>query len=117
MKRIVFTHPAYERDRTVKVGWSWPTLFFGHWVPLFRGNLKWFAIMLCCQFAVGLVGMAVLPDSLGGLHLEPLDRAWVSQIPLGFWFAAIFNENHRVWLQSKGWTRKGELPPPSENGA
>lgn len=23
----------------VKAGWSWPTLFFGFWVPLLRGNL------------------------------------------------------------------------------
>ena len=111
MRRITFTHPAYERDRTVKVGWSWPTFFFGFLVPLFRGNLKWVAIILASNLAAALAAIVVLPESWMGLHLEPLDKAAVFQVPLGFWFAAIFNENHRVWLLSKGWTRKEELLP------
>ena len=32
--------------KSAKVGFSWTTLFFGIFVPLVRGDLKWAAIML-----------------------------------------------------------------------
>lgn len=35
--------------KQVKVGFSWTTFFFGFFVPLFRGDIKWFLIMLLTQ--------------------------------------------------------------------
>lgn len=32
--------------KNIKVGFSWTTLFFGLFVPLFRGDWKWFLIIL-----------------------------------------------------------------------
>lgn len=32
--------------KNIKVGFSWTTLFFGLFVPLVRGDWKWFIIML-----------------------------------------------------------------------
>ena len=117
--KIVFGHPLYDRDRTVKVGFSWLTLFFwglvplfrgnlkchprrapaarGGLVPLFRGNLKWFAIIGLSQLAAYLIGWGLVGEEWGSILL---------QIPLSIWFAWIFNEQHRVWLRRKGWTEK-----------
>ena len=36
----------FGSKKVVKIGFSWTVFFFGSLVPLFRGDLKWFFIML-----------------------------------------------------------------------
>lgn len=41
--------------KKVKAGFSWTTFFFGVLVPLFRGDFKWFLVMIVANlFTVGL---------------------------------------------------------------
>ena len=39
--------------KEVKVGFSWTVFFFGLFVPLFRGDLKWAAIMFFGTILLG----------------------------------------------------------------
>lgn len=46
-------------SKTVKVGFSWTFFFFGLFVPLIRGDLKWFLIMLALQSLAGFFTFGV----------------------------------------------------------
>ncbi len=50
-----------KKNKIIKeapVGYSWTTLFFGGFVPLFRGDWAWFFIMLVANFITfGLAGI------------------------------------------------------------
>lgn len=40
--------------KEIKVGFSWTTFFFGFFVPLFRGDIKWALIMLVISIVLGV---------------------------------------------------------------
>ena len=72
------------------VGFSWTMLFFGFFVPLFRGDLKWAAIMF---FGTILLGFATL--GIGGAVL-------------GIVMSFVYNKIYIKDLIEKGWNPVGE---------
>ena len=53
--------------KQVKVGFSWTELFFGWWVPLFRGDWFWFLIQLAAIVVATLPMIFMYPLSFGGV--------------------------------------------------
>ena len=48
-----------DKRKEVKLGFSWTMFFFGVFVPLFRGDWKWFLIILIANlFTYGLASVA-----------------------------------------------------------
>lgn len=41
--------------KSVKVGFSWTTFFFGLWVPLLRLDFKWFILMFVITVIFGII--------------------------------------------------------------
>jgi len=47
--------------KTAPTGFSWTMLFFGCFVPLFRGDFKWFFISLCAAFISFGISWLIMP--------------------------------------------------------
>lgn len=81
---MAFTKISLTKDghnKTVPVGFSWTTVFFGAFVPLFRGDFYWFAIAFACVMAniIPLIGALVYlayyilsPAFYNRLHIQRL---------------------------------------------
>ena len=86
--------------KNVKVGFSWTTFFFGFFPALFRGDLKWAAIMFITAAAVGAFTLGF--------------GAWIPGIIFSFIYNKIFikellekgyrpaDESSHALLQSSG---------------
>jgi hypothetical protein len=71
--------------KEVKMGFSWTTFFFGFFPALFRGDLKWAAIMFIAGAAVGAVTIGF--------------GAWIP----GIIFSFIYNKMNIKELMEKGY--------------
>ncbi|GIP33362.1 DUF2628 domain-containing protein [Paenibacillus sp. J2TS4] len=83
MKVLLSTESGLTKE--VKVGFSWTTLFFGFFPALFRGDLKWAAIMFIISAAFGAFTLGF--------------GAWVS----GIVFSFIYNKIYIKGLIEKGY--------------
>ena len=79
-------------EKKVPTGFSWTTLLFGFFPALFRGDLKWAAIMFVTNLAVALLTFGI------GLIVTLIV------------FAAIYNGRYENDLKVHGWKRIDRVP-------
>lgn len=80
--KITLRHYQSGHEIKTKKGFSWTTLFFGFFVPLFRGDVKWFFIILIVNVIVGsitagiglLVTWIVFPCIYNGRYISDLGK-------------------------------------------
>ena len=64
--------------KQVKLGFSWTMLFFGIFVPLLRGDWKWFVfsfLLACITFGISWV---VLPFIYNKIYIKGLlEKGWL----------------------------------------
>ena len=71
MKRLMINDYTGEQ-RPVKEGFSFTTLFFGVFVPLFRGDFKWFVIMLLLGVCTMGLSWLVMPFIYNKMYTKDL---------------------------------------------
>ena len=63
--------------KQVKLGFSWTMLFFGIFVPLFRGDLKWTVLSLILVIITSGLAWFVLPFIYNKLYIKSLlENGW-----------------------------------------
>ena len=82
---VTLEQPATHVIKQAKVGFSWTTFFFGFFPALFRGDFKWFAIIL-------LIDIFIAPFTVG-----------IGDFIIGLVFAIIYNNIYIKDLLAKGW--------------
>ncbi len=74
-------------------GFSWTTLFFGVFVPLFRGDILWSAIMLILAILTFGLSWLIFPFIYNSIYIKEL-------LKKGLLPADKYSENY---LKEKGW--------------
>ena len=64
--------------KQVKLGFSWTMLFFGIFVPLFRGDIKWFLITLLVACVTAGFSWFVFPFIYNKIYIkEMIEKGWL----------------------------------------
>ncbi|WAM37875.1 DUF2628 domain-containing protein [Leuconostoc pseudomesenteroides] len=63
--RVNLSNPITNTFKQVKVGFSWTTFFFGCLPALFRGDWKWFGIMLGIDVVTGAFTFGIAAAVVG----------------------------------------------------
>jgi hypothetical protein len=93
--KIQLKHKDSGLLKEPKIGFSWTTLFFGLFVPLFRGDIKWAVISFV--FSIVTLGLfwLIFPFIYNKIYIKSLLKE-------GFIPA---NDESRKILLEKGWIK------------
>ena len=58
--KIALRHPVSGLIKRCSVGYSWGMFFFNCWCPLYRGDLKWFAVYFIATLILSDISMGIL---------------------------------------------------------
>lgn len=94
--QVTLTNDSGVR-KEVKLGFSWTVLFFGFFVPLFRNDFKWAAIM----FAAALIS----PRLIATAYQVNIGPIMIDIVPfsVGIVFAYIYNKIYAKSLLKDGY--------------
>ena len=80
--KIFLRNPA-GMVKQVKLGFSWTTLFFGIFVPLYRGDLKWTILSLILVVLTSGLAWLILPFLYNRLYIKGLlEKGWYPADPM-----------------------------------
>lgn len=67
-------HVTTGEVKTVPTGFSWTTLLFGFFVPLFRGDILWATIMLGVGILTAGFSVLVFPFFYNKVYMDTLTK-------------------------------------------
>lgn len=73
----IYIRNSVGMTKQVKLGFSWTMLFFGIFVPLFRGDLKWTILSLILTVITCGLAWLILPFIYNKLYIKSLlENGW-----------------------------------------
>lgn len=80
--------------KEVKAGFSWTTFFFGFFVPLFRGDIKWFLIMAAVNIGVVVIlgPLGIIPSIVWGFLYN---RMYIKEL-MGKGYSAMSEDDRKI---------------------
>ena len=98
----------------VDVGWNWPMLFLGPIIPLIKGDVKWFIIMISISGLVGLnifgfMASTFLEGGVIGILLGSGVIIMVGTPFAGLLFFTKYNKLYAKFLYEKGYKPSSTL--------
>lgn len=93
--------------KTVKVGFSWTTFFFGFFPALFRADWKWFSIMLLSTIVVGASTMGYGSFLVSLVFCFIYNKLYVNDL-LNNGFQPMDDSSYKILL-SKGYIQNARI--------
>lgn len=105
---IQLIHPNTKLMKECPTGYSWTTFFFGIFVPLLRGDIKWAGILFALCFLVALVtagfGACFIPPVFAFFY----NKLYIKEVlEKGYVAADDYSQNYLI---SNGCIRQGQAP-------
>lgn len=86
--------------KQAKVGFSWTTFFFGFFVPLIRGDVKWCLIMLAIGIGAGLATGGLGAGIAGLIFCFKYNEIYIKDLLNDGWFP--LSEQDEMILRQNG---------------
>jgi hypothetical protein len=69
---LTFDNPRTGQIRQAPIGFSWSTFFVGGFVPLYRGDTKWFFLCWLLALVTGGISWLVMPFLYNNIYARNL---------------------------------------------
>lgn len=70
--KVILSNKFTQMKKEAPIGFSWTVLFFGFFPPVFRGDWKWFIVMLLLHMVTVGISSLVLSFFYNKLHIKDL---------------------------------------------
>ncbi|CAM3317511.1 DUF2628 domain-containing protein [Pediococcus acidilactici] len=97
---VNFKNPTTNQVKQTKAGFSWTVFFFGFWPALFRGDWKWFAIILTLNIVSGIFTFGLGAGLINLIFSFIYNKLYINDLISNGWHAS--DESSKSILVSKG---------------
>ncbi|KAF0468580.1 DUF2628 domain-containing protein [Pediococcus pentosaceus] len=104
MGRVNLKNPVTNQFKQAKVDFSWTTFFFGLFPALFRGDWKWFFVMLVVSIILGVPTMGIGAGLVGIVFAFFYNKLYINDLLSKGWVPS--DESSKSMLLSKGFTTR-----------
>ncbi|MGI1827801.1 DUF2628 domain-containing protein [Ligilactobacillus salivarius] len=101
--KVNLSNSSTNQVKQVKVGFSWTVFFFGLFPPLFRGDWKWFGILLIINLVIGIPTSGIGAGIVNFVFAFIYNKLYINDLLASGYVAS--DDTSRKILTSKGFIK------------